>query len=99
MAGETIPNGVELAEEAITIAEARGGAMIPSSPALAIGGLELVWLGRLEEAERWLERAQRVLAPELEGMTEVVTQHATGLLCFARAQLEEAVAAFHAAES
>ena len=62
------------------------GAMIPIiAPALAIGRFELVWLGRFEEAERWLERAQRVLAAGAGGkMTEVVTQHATGLLCFAR---------------
>ena len=51
--GEAIPNGVELAEEAITIAEARGWGDDPViAPALAIGGLELVWLGRFEEAER-----------------------------------------------
>jgi LuxR family maltose regulon positive regulatory protein len=97
--GETIADGVELAEEAIAIAEARGWGDDPViAPALAIGGLELVWLGRFEEAEQWLERAQRVLAPEVEGMTEVVTQHATGLLCFARAQLGKAVAAFRAGE-
>jgi LuxR family maltose regulon positive regulatory protein len=97
--GETIPNGVELAEEAITIAEARGWGDDPViAPALAIGGLELVWLGRFEEAEGWLERAERVMAPEVEGMTEVVTQHAIGLLCFARGQLEEAGARFQAAE-
>jgi LuxR family transcriptional regulator, maltose regulon positive regulatory protein len=97
--GRTIPNGVELAEEAIAIAGAHGWRDDPViAPALAIGGLELVWLGRFEEAERWLERAQQVLAPELEGMTEVVTQHAIGLLRFARAQLGEAVVAFRAAE-
>jgi LuxR family maltose regulon positive regulatory protein len=97
--GKTIPNGVELAEEAIAIAGAHGWRDDPViAPALAIGGLELVWLGRFEEAERWLERAQQVLAPELEGMTEVMTQHAIGLVRFARAQLGEAVAALGAAE-
>jgi LuxR family maltose regulon positive regulatory protein len=97
--GKTIPKGVELAEEAIAIAGAHGWRDDPViAPALAIGGLELVWLGRFEEAERWLERAQQVLAPELEGMTEVVTQQAIGLLRFARAQLGEAVVAFRAAE-
>jgi LuxR family transcriptional regulator, maltose regulon positive regulatory protein len=97
--GKTIPNGVELAEEAIAIAGAHGWRDDPViAPALAIGGLELVWLGRFEEAERWLERAQQVLAPELEGMTEVVIQQAIGLLRFARGQLRQAVAALHAAE-
>jgi LuxR family maltose regulon positive regulatory protein len=97
--GEPIPDGVKLAEEAIAIAGEHGWDDDPViAPALAIGGLELVWLGRFEEAERWLERAQQVLAPELQGMTEVVTQQAIGLLRFARAQLGEAVVAFRAAE-
>jgi LuxR family maltose regulon positive regulatory protein len=97
--GATAANGVDLAEEAVTIAEACGWGDDPViAPALAIGGLELVWLARFEEAERWLDRARRVLAPELEGMTEVVIQHAIGLLRFAQAQLADAVAAFRAAQ-
>ena len=96
---ETIPNGVKLAEEAITSAETRGWGDDPViAPALAMGGIELVYLGRFEEAERWLDRAERVLAPEVEGMTEVVTQHAIGLLRFAQGRLGEALAAFHATE-
>ena len=96
---ETIANGVGLAEQAITSAETRGWGDDPViAPALAMGGIELVCLGRFEEAERWLDRAERVLAPEVEGMTEVVTQHAIGLLRFAQGRLGEALAAFHAAE-
>jgi LuxR family maltose regulon positive regulatory protein len=98
-AGEPIPAGVERAEEATARAEALGWGDDPViAPALAMGGLELVLLGRFEKAERWLERAERVLAPEVEGMTEVVTQHAIGLLRFAQGRLGEAVAAFDAAE-
>ena len=96
--GVTIANGLELAGEAIGRAEALGWADDPViAPALAIGGFELVWLGRFEEAERWLERAERVLAPEVAGITELITQHAIGLLRFAEGRLEEAIAAFREA--
>jgi LuxR family transcriptional regulator, maltose regulon positive regulatory protein len=97
--GGTIPSGLKLAREAIGRAEGLGWGDDPViAPALAIGGFELVWLGRFEEAERWLERAEGSLAPELEGLTELIARHSMGLMRFAQGRLEEALAAFRDAE-
>jgi LuxR family maltose regulon positive regulatory protein len=51
----------------------------------------------LEEAEHWLDRAEE-LAPAAEPATGVVVQHRTGMLRVAQGRLEEALAAFRAAQ-
>ena len=66
--------------------------------ALATGAMALLWLGRLDEAERWLERAQRALHPGGEPGSELIVHDARGLLRLAQGRLDEALAAFRAAE-
>ena len=74
------------------------GAMIPVIvTALATGAMALLWLGRFDEAERWLERAGRALRPGGEPGTELIVDYARALLCLARGSLEEALAALRAA--
>ena len=81
------------------IAEAHGWGEDPVIvTGLATGAMALLWLGRFDEAERWLERAGRTLHPEGEPGTELMVHQARGLLGLAQGRLEEALAAFRAAE-
>jgi LuxR family transcriptional regulator, maltose regulon positive regulatory protein len=66
--------------------------------ALATGALALLWLGRFDEVERWLERAEHTLHPGGEPGTELIVHHARGLLCLARGRFDDALVAFRAAE-
>ncbi len=63
MNGESFANGLRLVEQAVALAEAHGWADDPieGAPALAFLGSELVYLGRFEEAQLNLERAERAL--------------------------------------
>jgi LuxR family maltose regulon positive regulatory protein len=95
LGGEPLQDGLRLAEQAVAVAEAHGRGHDPIiAPALAIHALELAWLGRFEEAQRGLERAQRALVAGAEPMIELVARHALGLLAFGERRLEEALAAF-----
>ena len=59
-AGGSVLDGVHYAEQAIARAEALGwGEEAIITPALAISGVALMWLGRFDEAERRLDRADR----------------------------------------
>ena len=44
--------------------------------ALATGAMALLWLGQLDEAEQWLERARRTLRPDGEPGTELIVDYA-----------------------
>ena len=69
LSGSPVPVGLRLSEEAVTIAEEHGwGTHRILAPALAASAGALAWLGRLDEAERWLERMERTRpsAGELE---------------------------------
>ena len=97
--GLTFSEGLELSEEAVRIADARGWSEDPVIvTALATGAIALLWLGRFDEVERWLERAERTLVPDGEPGTELIVHHARGLLRLARGRFDEALAAFRAAE-
>jgi LuxR family maltose regulon positive regulatory protein len=63
---------------------------------LATGARALLWLGRLEEAEQWIERAERTLQPDGEPGTELIVDHAHGLLRLAQGRLDEALTALRA---
>ena len=95
LGGESLQDGLRLAEQAVAVAEAHGWGSDPViAPALAIRALELAWLGRFEEAQLALERAQRALVAGAEPVIELVVRHTLGLLAFGERQLEEALAAF-----
>ncbi|HET7379788.1 MAG TPA: hypothetical protein VFJ24_07095, partial [Gaiellales bacterium] len=90
---------LRLSEEAVRIADDYGWSEDPALlTALAAGAMALVWLGRFEEAESWLERAERTLHPDGEPGSELVFHATRGLLFLARTRLEEALMAFQAAE-
>ena len=91
--------GLQLSEEAVAIAEAHGWGDDPvAAAAFATSGTLLVWLGRFEETQRWLDRAQRALRPEGEPATELLLHHTWGLLRLGQGRLGQAMAAFRAAE-
>jgi LuxR family transcriptional regulator, maltose regulon positive regulatory protein len=95
LGGEALEDGLRLTEQAVAVAEGHGWGRDPIiAAALAIHALELAWLGRFEEAQRGLERAQRALVAGAEPMIELVARHALGLLAFGERRLEEALAAF-----
>jgi LuxR family maltose regulon positive regulatory protein len=55
-------------------------------------------MGRFDEAEPWLDRAEALRA-EAEPATGAILGHSKGMLRAARGQLHEALAAFHAGQS
>jgi LuxR family maltose regulon positive regulatory protein len=97
--GWDLSEGLRLSEEAVSIAEAHGwGDDRVVGAALATGAMALVWLGRLDEADAWLERARIALQPEGDPGTELILHDARGLLRVAQGRLEDAQAAFRAAQ-
>jgi LuxR family transcriptional regulator, maltose regulon positive regulatory protein len=97
--GLSLSAGLELSEQAVRIADMHGWHEDPILvTALAAHAIALLWLGRFDEVERCLERAQRVLQPDGEPGTELIVHYARGLLRLAQGRLEEALEAFRAAE-
>ena len=63
LTGLSLSAGLELSQEAVRIVDAHGWGEDPVIvTALATGAMALLWLGRLDEAEQWLERAGRAVA-------------------------------------
>jgi LuxR family maltose regulon positive regulatory protein len=93
----SLSEGLRLSQEAMLIADAHGWNEDPIvvTP-LATGARALLWLGRLEEAEQWIERAERTLQPDGEPGTELIVDHAHGLLRLAQGRLDEALTALRA---
>lgn len=91
-----LTHGLRLSEDAVTIADAHGwGTHRILAPAVAAAAAALVWLGRVDDAERWLER----VGPrdgELE--TEPALHHVRGVLRLAQGRIDEALDEFRAAE-
>ena len=62
--GLSLSAGLELSQQAVRIAESHGWGEDPVIvTGLATGAMALLWLGQLDEAERWLARAKRTLHP------------------------------------
>ena len=92
-------SGLELSEQAARIAEDHGMAEDPVTvSAAATAATASLWLGRLDDAERWLVRAERTLQPDGEPGTELVVHHARGVLHLAQGRFEAALAALRAAQ-
>src|SRR2546430_16348834 len=58
----------------------------------------LIWQGEVDEAERWLERAQRVHERDRETTTALVEQLTHGFVETLRGRNDAALAAFRAVE-
>jgi len=90
--------GEQRSRQAIEIARRHGwGGDQAAAVAYAILGGVMVGQGRLEEAERWLERAGRTLRTEAEPATGMYLHYARGLLELARGRNDEALADIQAA--
>ena len=99
LTGLNLSAGLELGEQAVRIADDHGWSEDPIVvTGLATGALALLWLGRLDESESRLDRAERTLQPDGEPGTELIVHLARGLLRLSQGRLEEALAALRAAE-
>ena len=99
LSGLSASAALDISQQAVALAEAHGLATNPVvALAFAIGAGSLAWLGRFDEAERWLEGAKRALHPEGDPGTELALCHAQGLLYSGQGRLEHALAAFRNAE-
>jgi LuxR family maltose regulon positive regulatory protein len=91
--------GAQRSIEAIELAERHGWS---EAPILGVVYVQLagarISQGRLEEAERWLERAERTLHAELEPAVGQTLHWLRGALELARGHPERALDAFQAAE-
>ena len=89
----------ERSRQAIELAERHGWASDPAvGTASMVLGTMLTWQGRLDEAEPWVQRAERTLTAEAQSATGHVIRYLRGLLELARGRHADALAAFRAAE-
>ena len=85
--------------QAIELAERHGWGEEPlAGMAYAQLGVVLLYQGRLDEAEPWLERAERTLRAEVEPAAGMSLRYARAVLELARGHYQEALAAFRAAD-
>ena len=98
--GQQLPLALELSERAIAIAEEHGWTdQSMTTGAFATAGMALVRMGRFAEAEHHLTRAEESLRTAADRGTEVVLQHARGMLRFGEGRFDEALAEFARAQS
>jgi LuxR family maltose regulon positive regulatory protein len=89
----------ERSRQAIELAERHGWASDPAAgTACMVLGTMLTWQGRLDEAEPWVQRAERTLTAEAQPATGHVIRYLRGLLELARGRDADALAPFRAAE-
>jgi LuxR family transcriptional regulator, maltose regulon positive regulatory protein len=90
---------VEHGRQAAELAEQHGWTDEPGAGfASVIVGAVLVWQARLEEAEPWIERAERTVRAEAEPAVGLAIHHVRGWLELARGRDAVALAAFQAAD-
>ena len=100
LTGQPLPLALELSERALAIAEEHGWtSQSMTTGAFAMAGMALVRMGRFAEAERHLARAEESLRAAADPGTEVVLQHARGMLRFGEGRFDEALAEFARAQS
>ena len=89
----------EWSRQAIELAERHGWGEEPlAGMAYAQLGIVMLYQGRLDEAEPWLERAERTLRTEVEPAAGMSLRYARAVLELARGRYQEALAAFGGAE-
>jgi LuxR family maltose regulon positive regulatory protein len=89
----------KLGREAIELALRHGWSDGPvAGLAYAVVAAAMIWQGRLDVAEQWLEPAERTLRAGVEPAAAMMVQGTRGLLERARGSDQEAIAAFRAAE-
>ncbi len=92
--------GAEVGREAAELAERHGWTDDPAFGLVSNSlGVTLAWQGRLEEAERWLQSAERTLRAEaVQPATAAAIRMSRGVLEMMRNRDSAALAAFQAAE-
>jgi LuxR family transcriptional regulator, maltose regulon positive regulatory protein len=89
----------ECARQAVELAERHGWTDEPTvSIAYTVLGAVLVWQGRPEEAESWIQRAERTVRPEAEPATAIFAHSVRGMLELTLGRDANALAACRAAE-
>jgi LuxR family transcriptional regulator, maltose regulon positive regulatory protein len=89
----------ERGRQAIELAERHGWTDEPTAAVVyAVLGVMLVWQGRPEEAEPWVQRAERTVKAEAEPGVGAGVRYIRGLLELARGRDADALAAFQATE-
>jgi LuxR family maltose regulon positive regulatory protein len=85
--------------EAITLAERYGWGTEPViAPALMTLAGTMVWLGELDESERWLRRTERALQTDTGPDIRMLLHQTAGMLHAGRGRRREALEEFRAAE-
>jgi LuxR family maltose regulon positive regulatory protein len=93
------PSQAEWSRRAIELAEQHGWGDEPlAGVAYAQLGIVLLFAGRLDEAEPWLERAERTLRTEVEPAAGVSLRYARAVTELAQGRYQEALNAFAGAE-
>jgi LuxR family transcriptional regulator, maltose regulon positive regulatory protein len=96
---QSFTRGAERSRQAIELARRHGWTdEMAAGYAYAAFAAALVWQGRPEEAEAWVQRAERTIRAEAEPAVALVVFHLRGVLELARGQDQQAVAAFQAVE-
>jgi LuxR family transcriptional regulator, maltose regulon positive regulatory protein len=99
LSGSSIPAGLRLGEQAVMAAEAHGwGTHRIVAPAVAASAAALAWLGRVDEAEQWLERVEHAEAAAEEFQIEPVLRYAHAFVRLAQGRFVDALADFRAVE-
>jgi LuxR family maltose regulon positive regulatory protein len=89
----------EQSRRCIELAEEHGWANDPAaSRACMTLGLVLTWQDRLDEAEPWIQRAERGLREEADPIQRMLVAHTRGVFELVRGDDAEALAAFRAVE-
>jgi LuxR family transcriptional regulator, maltose regulon positive regulatory protein len=89
----------ERSRQAIELARRHGWTDEPTAgTAYVMLGAALAWQGRIEEAEPWVQRAERTVRAETELAAGVVVHHVRGVLELGRGRYQDALAAFRASE-
>jgi LuxR family transcriptional regulator, maltose regulon positive regulatory protein len=89
----------EFSTQAIDLAGRHGWTEDPlTGAAYVTRGAALVWRGRLEESEPWIQRAERAVKQEAETATALALHYVRAHFELARGRAEDALAALQAAE-
>jgi LuxR family transcriptional regulator, maltose regulon positive regulatory protein len=89
----------ERSRQAIALAERHGWTDEPTAgTAYVMLGAALAWQGRAEEAEPWVQRAERTVRAETELAAGMMVHHVRGVLELVRGRYQDALAAFRTAE-
>jgi LuxR family transcriptional regulator, maltose regulon positive regulatory protein len=98
-ATRSLPRAAELSRQAVDLAERHGWTdETAAGIAYMALGSALAWQGRLEEAEPWLQRAERTVRAEADPAAALAVQYIRGQLELGRGRVADALAAFRAAE-